>query len=178
MGPQEREEIRAIAMLQLKARLVVWCRMHEHDLVITSYSIHYTKLYDTGLVKHLRDIEPFLSRKSNARGLFAVAKRGVVNDNCVCVLDHGKTSLPPLKVAKYIPVSMTVEQTPLSLLFCLQKLRHRFLRDLFDEAFTAPIPSILSDKTTEPTFLHYTPQIGCRGKGLAPCKVLHYLRKK
>ncbi len=32
MGPQEREEIRAIAMLQLKARLVVWCRMHEHDL--------------------------------------------------------------------------------------------------------------------------------------------------
>jgi len=32
MGPQEREEIRAIANLGLQARLVVWCRMHEHDL--------------------------------------------------------------------------------------------------------------------------------------------------
>nr|WP_321467407.1 homocitrate synthase [uncultured Desulfobulbus sp.] len=32
MGPQERDEIRAIAGLGLKARLVVWCRMHEHDL--------------------------------------------------------------------------------------------------------------------------------------------------
>lgn len=32
MGPGEREEIRAIAALQLHARLVVWCRMHEHDL--------------------------------------------------------------------------------------------------------------------------------------------------
>ncbi|MGD9949157.1 MAG: homocitrate synthase [Desulfobulbus sp.] len=32
MGPQEREEIRAIVDLNLQARLVVWCRMHEHDL--------------------------------------------------------------------------------------------------------------------------------------------------
>jgi len=32
MGAQEREEIRAIANLGLEARLVVWCRMHEHDL--------------------------------------------------------------------------------------------------------------------------------------------------
>lgn len=32
MGPREREEIRAIADLGLNARLVVWCRMHEHDL--------------------------------------------------------------------------------------------------------------------------------------------------
>ncbi|MGE4559156.1 MAG: homocitrate synthase [Desulfobulbus sp.] len=32
MGGQEQEEIRAIAALGLQARLVVWCRMHEHDL--------------------------------------------------------------------------------------------------------------------------------------------------
>lgn len=32
MGEQECEEIRAIAGLGLSARLVAWCRMHEHDL--------------------------------------------------------------------------------------------------------------------------------------------------
>jgi len=32
MGSRERQEIRAIADLGLEARLVVWCRMHEHDL--------------------------------------------------------------------------------------------------------------------------------------------------
>lgn len=32
MGAREREEIRAIADSGLVARLVVWCRMHEHDL--------------------------------------------------------------------------------------------------------------------------------------------------
>ena len=32
MGVQEQKEIQAIADLGLKARLVVWCRMHEHDL--------------------------------------------------------------------------------------------------------------------------------------------------
>lgn len=32
MGTREREEIRAIADSGLHARLVVWCRMHEHDL--------------------------------------------------------------------------------------------------------------------------------------------------
>lgn len=32
MGARERQEIRAIADLRLEARLVVWCRMHEHDL--------------------------------------------------------------------------------------------------------------------------------------------------
>ena len=32
MGAREREEIRAIAVSGLVARLVVWCRMHEHDL--------------------------------------------------------------------------------------------------------------------------------------------------
>jgi homocitrate synthase NifV len=32
MGAREREEIRAIAELRLRTRLVVWCRMHEHDL--------------------------------------------------------------------------------------------------------------------------------------------------
>lgn len=32
MGPQEQEEIRAIAGLGLAARLIVWCRMHDVDL--------------------------------------------------------------------------------------------------------------------------------------------------
>nr|WP_320012478.1 homocitrate synthase [uncultured Desulfobulbus sp.] len=36
MGHQERDEIAAIAGLGLQARLVVWCRMHEHDLAAAS----------------------------------------------------------------------------------------------------------------------------------------------
>lgn len=32
MGPEEREGIRAVAALRLKARLMVWCRMHDADL--------------------------------------------------------------------------------------------------------------------------------------------------
>ena len=32
MGPEEREGIRAVAALGLKARLMVWCRMHDTDL--------------------------------------------------------------------------------------------------------------------------------------------------
>ena len=37
MGRQEQEEIRALAGLGLAAKLVVWCRMHDHDLAAAQH---------------------------------------------------------------------------------------------------------------------------------------------
>nr|P70728.1 RecName: Full=Homocitrate synthase [Azospirillum brasilense]AAC46178.1 nifV [Azospirillum brasilense] len=68
MGREERERIRAVASLGLKARLMVWCRMHDTDLKARSTAvapslsvpvsdIHITKKLNGSRAWALREIE-------------------------------------------------------------------------------------------------------------------------